>query len=275
MHILLYIDDLSAAEQAIQLLINLNYPVDTDITLISVYEIEKEQPHLELIQNQVKARLVDKYSDINMYIRSGHVIDHVVQEAATHTYDLVITGTEEHQGLLHLRYDSFPRKLSKGINVPFLIARNVPDHISKVLFCTSAELPSLETLRIGGRLFSGLDIEVGLLHVMSQLALRPDSVADDLLDTAETAIQRNTHEGIHLSRGLQMLKTVGINGKITPRLRHGLVIEQVLAEIEEGHYDLVVIGEHYRQGLNRWYEVLLDDIAGQLLGQSPRSILTV
>jgi nucleotide-binding universal stress UspA family protein len=275
MNILLFIDNLTTAEQVTKLLLGLDYPVETKITLLTIYENEKDQFQLENILNDVKRDLSVKYLHIQTDLQPGHVIEKLIEESSTHAYDFIVTGTEIHQGHFHFRNDSFPRKLSREINLPLLIARNVPEKIEKILFCTSAEAPSLDTLRIAGRLLSGLKVEFGLLHVMSQLALRPDSLPDDLLDTAESAIQRNTREGLQLVKGMQILASTGIDSKITPCLRHGLVIDQVLIEIEEGTYDLVVIGEHYRHGLNRWLEVLLDDVAGQLLIQSPRSILII
>jgi nucleotide-binding universal stress UspA family protein len=58
-------------------------------------------------------------------------------------------------------------------------------------------------------------------------------------------------------------------------MRHGLVVEQVLAELSRGHYDLLVVGAHHQPGQNRWLEILLDDVADRLLNHAPCSVLVV
>jgi nucleotide-binding universal stress UspA family protein len=166
-------------------------------------------------------------------------------------------------------------KLARTLTIPFLVARNVPLRLSKILLCTSAEVTALETVRVGGRLVSSANAEIILLHVMSQVAMRLDSPPDDLLDTAQSAIQRVTREGQHLERAVQLLGQVGVTAPVTPSLRHGLVVDEVLAELEEGQYNLLVIGGHYHHGRSHWEEFLIEDVAGQLIHRAPCSVLIV
>ena len=126
-----------------------------------------------------------------------------------------------------------------------------------------------------GALLQGAKTEIGLLHVMSQVALKPESAPEDLFDTAKTAINRKTREGKHLQDAIQQLRTAGVSSPIVPQLRHGLVVEQVLAELGQGHYDLLVVGAHHQPGQNRWLEILLDDVADRLLNHAPCSVLVV
>jgi nucleotide-binding universal stress UspA family protein len=72
-----------------------------------------------------------------------------------------------------------------------------------------------------------------------------------------------------------LLEAAGVKRPITPNLRHGLVIDQVLAEVRQGKYDLLVVGAHHKPGQNRWLEILLDDVADQLLNQANCSVLVV
>ena len=63
--------------------------------------------------------------------------------------------------------------------------------------------------------------------------------------------------------------------EITPRLRHGLVVEEILGELEDPEYGLLVLGAHSAAGRGRLLEVLLDDITEQLIAKSPCSVLVV
>ena len=274
MHILICSDDSPAAEQAANLVTLLNFPSEMEVTLLAVSESESDQNKLMTSLNRLKDSLGGARPGINLLIRHGHPAEQILTEASSHVYDLVAVGIgEHHRSLLHLRSDTTLNKLARDLHIPLLLARNVPEHLDSILFCTSAENTSLDTLRLGGKIISYLPARVGLVHVMSQLALRLDSMSEDLMDTAETAMQRQTREGLHLKEGIQTLREAGVSSEILPRLRHGLVLNQVLTEIEDGHYDLLVIGTHFRPGLDRWMEVLLDDVTSQLLTQSPCSVL--
>jgi nucleotide-binding universal stress UspA family protein len=55
-------------------------------------------------------------------------------------------------------------------------------------------------------------------------------------------------------------------------VRHGLVVEEILAEAQCGDYDLVVIGAHRGEG---WRRILLDDLAHEIINYVDRPILVV
>lgn len=276
MRVLLCTDGSSRAEQAATLLCRMNFPEDTEITLIGVSEAEGDALRLETSFDRIEKHFEQTYPHLQRKIRHGQAGDQILKETEQSAYDLIALGASgQHRGLVGLKTGSTASRLARMAHIPLLVARNVPERIARVLFCTAAEAPSEETLQLGGRLIASAGAQVGLLHVMSQLALRLDSPPEDLLDTAQTAIERGTREGQHLMRAAAVLRQAGVRSEIVPRLRHGLVVDEVLVEIEEGAYDLLVIGRHYRQPVNRWLEILLEDVAGQLLSQAPCSALIV
>lgn len=57
-----------------------------------------------------------------------------------------------------------------------------------------------------------------------------------------------------------------------PNVRHGRVVDEILAESRAEDYDLVVIGAHRGEG---WRRILLDDLAQQLITQIDRPVLVV
>lgn len=276
MRILIYTDGCPAAEQAVRMVSLLNFPAEAEITLLAIAESEDEAMQPSTAIDRLEQMLGGKRPTLKRVTRRGHVAEQISVEIGKQPFDLVAIGAEEHhRGRLHLRSDSLTSKLAHQIKSPLLVARAAPERLGKILFCTSAEPTALETLRVGGNLVAHTQAEIGLLHVMSQVALRPDSLPDDLLDTAETAIQRGTREGQHLQQATQTLRAAGVRGEIYTCLRHGLVVNQVLKEINESRYELLVIGAHFRPGLNRWMGILLDDVTNQLLAQSPCSVLVV
>lgn len=276
MKVLICTDGSPAAEEGATLVARLGFTPDTEYTLLGVREMDKDRPNLASSMDRMTHTLGGVTPGVRHIIRHGHPADQILTEAQSCTYDLVVIGERGHQPNLPLmKLGSTAGKLARRIQAPLIVARKVPGKIGKVLFCTGGEQPSEETVRLGGGMLTGLVAEISLLHVMSQVFLKPDSPPDDLLDTAETAIARRTREGRLLQKAKKQLSDSGITSPITPRLRHGLVVEEILAEVREGKYDLLVLGAHHKPGQNRWLGLLLDDVADQLLNQAPCSVLIV
>jgi nucleotide-binding universal stress UspA family protein len=87
---------------------------------------------------------------------------------------------------------------------------------------------------------------------------------------ADALILEQAPEGELLGRDLQALRNKGY--PCIPKVRHGLVVEEVLAEARMGDYDLVIIGAHRGTG---WRRILLDDIAHQIVVGLDRPVLVV
>ena len=69
----------------------------------------------------------------------------------------------------------------------------------------------------------------------------------------------------------EVLNAAGVEASI--KVRVGLVVEEIVAELTEGGYDLLVVGAHRSQGLVE--RLLLEDVAADILGESPVPVLVV
>jgi len=177
--------------------------------------------------------------------------------------------------LLKMHLGSDTRIIVSQVEIPLLLARRYTKSIEKVLICTGGEETSVDTLKIGGKFVSFSKAQVCVLHVMSQLALEVSSQADDLRDTAQTAIQKKTREGLHLAWAVNQIQKAGASTPVIPVLRHGLVLDQVIAELREGKYDLLVIGSHHVSGRSRTLDAFLEDVASDLVSATSCSVLII
>jgi nucleotide-binding universal stress UspA family protein len=105
---------------------------------------------------------------------------------------------------------------------------------------------------------------------MSQMGAGPGVEGDQLQADAEELIEAQTPEGELLERDIQMLEPLSV--QLRPMVRHGLVVDEILAEAQAGDYDLVVIGAHRGEG---WRRILLDDLAHQIIIHLDRPVLVV
>ena len=276
MKILICTDGSPAAEEAANLVARMGFPLDAQITLLGVSESDGDKANLYDSMDRIVTALGGSRQGLVRTLRHGQPVEEILHELQSQAYDLVAVGERgHHHGLPLLKLGSTAGKLARRINTHLLVARNVPNSINKILVCTGAENPSVDTMQRSGRLIAGSNAEVGLLHVMSQVFLGPRSHPEDILDSAESAIIRGTREGTHLKLAIEQLEKTGVKGSIKPFIRHGLVVDKVLAEINKENYDLLVLGAHHQPGQNRWLEILLDDVADQLLNQAVCSVLVV
>jgi nucleotide-binding universal stress UspA family protein len=108
------------------------------------------------------------------------------------------------------------------------------------------------------------------LHVMSQIAAAPGVRGWELRASANELIEKHTVEGSLLEADL--VRLAKLNVRLEAKVRHGLVVREILDEMQSGDYDLVVIGAHQGRG---WERFLLDDLAHELISQADRPLLVV
>nr|MBI2903873.1 universal stress protein [Chloroflexota bacterium] len=213
--------------------------------------------------------------DASIRLRVGEPVEQILAEVSEGAHDLVVIGTSGGRGLAKLFMGSTSSRLAKRSPVPLLVVKGRRESVKRILVCTGGEMFGEQNARWGGQVAAWTGARVTILHVMSQMPLSERARLEDLDDTAPEAIAQNTREGAMLQSAVDAAVAVGAAAEVKPKLRHGLVLDEILAEIEAGDYDLVVIGAHYAPPGMPWRGLLLDDVADQIIEQSPRSVLVV
>jgi nucleotide-binding universal stress UspA family protein len=237
---------------------------DTRITILGVSESSAD---LEKIKDSIDyiGKTLGRTYKIAQKIRNGDPIEEILAEALENSYDLVAVGGGGNQlGLLHPQIGPTTGRLARKLHTHFLVARNIPEKFSKVLICTGADVPESETMKLGGKWLSRTDAQVSLLHVIPVSKAVSDKGREE----------KKSHDRL-IEHSTKQLRASGVKTDIIPLLRHGLVVEEVLKELSEQAYELLVVGSHYQPGQDRWQGMLLDDITDQLLNRSSCSILII
>lgn len=112
--------------------------------------------------------------------------------------------------------------------------------------------------------------EIVVLHVMSQMSAGPGVKGEQLRSGTEELIEERAPEGELLRRDVEALENLDIRARA--KVRHGLVVEEIVEEVQNGDYDLVVIGAYRGEG---WQRILLDDLAHKIIVQLDRPVLVV
>jgi nucleotide-binding universal stress UspA family protein len=206
----------------------------------------------------------------------------LLAESAGGRYDLIVVGSRGRRGWARLAFGSVAARLARYAEAPVLIVKGPPrTALRRVLACTGGDVRGERAARWGGRVAGWAGAELTLLHVMSQMGVSPAAQLDQLNEPAERAIARDTREGRHLVREIEIARSSAGDPalNVRPKLRYGLVLDEITTEARAGDYDLVVIGGHMApdasRGTGQLRSYLLEDVAEALVLALERPILVV
>ena len=259
MKILLCTDGSPHTVRALKLGTRVACAAASSVDILAIAERDQEA-ELSQLAEVAAADLEEAGIPVAIHRRTGRIAEEVVRQAQAVPYDLLIIGSRGRRGLVRRLLGSVALHVAAHAPASVLVVKGRPRDLQRFLVCSSAGPVSEHTVRFAGRLARALGASVTLLHVMSQLPLGEDATPDDLGASAEELIKRGSREGIHFNRMLELLTTKQKTTRAV--VRHGLVRDEIIAEAQEGHYDLLVTGAHVTPGLNAR---LVDDLSAGIL----------
>lgn len=206
-------------------------------------------------------------------IRTGPVAQEILAELRSTPYDLLILGERRPHRLLTRVLGSVVGRVTGHAPCAVLVARGATKHFSRVLICDSGgPEPSVVDVWLmrGLARLAQTDAAVTVLHVMSQISAGPGVDNADLVAGAADVIARGAREGRILAHDLHALD--GYAFDVHARLRHGFVVDEIVAEARQCRADLIVIGAHRVQGLQGR---LAADLAKEIMNRVAQPVLIV
>lgn len=272
MRVLIAVDNSPQADAAVHKASQLTQSFAVTPTVLTVVRREDELPEARALQARIKPRLNGR-GPVQTRIRVGNAAEEIVREVNEGHYDLLILGDRSQRNLLARLWGSITQKVIEQVHVPVLVAKGGAPLPKKILLCDSGivEGTLLNRLTRYTPELLAPDVTVTVLHVMSQISAGPGVPGQQLRADADELIRAHTPEGEILEKDLHVLEAVGVHS-VTLKIRHGLVVDEIVAEAESGNYDLVVIGSHRHEG---WGRYLLDNISTQVILDVDRPVLVI
>jgi len=240
--------------------------------LLQVLDPGKDRPPCQKDSVLQKATELFETHCLQTKVRIGKLAEEILAEVQEGSFGLVILGDRPHRILGRVFGKPVSQQIIEGADCSVMIVRGRTGPVHKILLCDSGAQGSGLLERFTNQVAGLLDgqEEVTVLHVMSQISAGPGVVGKQLRANAEDLIVEHTPEGELLERDVQSLQKSGIHH--SAKVRHGLVVEEILAEARSGDYDLVVIGSHHA---THWQHFLLDDLARQIITNVDRPVWVV
>lgn len=240
------------------------------VTLLGVVEAPDEERKVNRMIERTSNALCEYVADIETRIRRGHAAEEILKETEESEYDLVVVGSRGRRGITRFLLGSTAARLARYCQAPVLIVKGIRKDIKRILVCTGGAKCGERDTELAARVAALTGASVTVLHVMSQLPLTPDAKMSDLENPTEALLETDAPEAVHLRRDLRILQDLNVDGGA--KVRHGLVIDEILAEVEEGDYDLIVAGAHIASGVQRF---VLSDTTEEIVLSSDRPVMVV
>jgi nucleotide-binding universal stress UspA family protein len=266
MHLLVYVNDILTAGDALRLVDRLATHFTISVDLLASENLIVDHPFHAISPEQTN-RLP--------FTASGELA--IWNACRTVHYDLVVVATEERRGLVRLIWGSRVGRMVHMAPASMWIVRQPASKVQHILLGVSGSPQMEHDVRLTAILAQVFGARVTLAHVVSQLPLTYVEEAPvhsriqlkRYLDLPEVA-------SVQLRKALQILAEYGVIAKVV--LREGLVRDELLALCQPSGdsmpaVDLLVLGAHVRSagaGMD-YYE----DIAEQVAQAAPISTLVV
>jgi len=272
MRILIATDGLPHSERVVHLSAKLAEAAGAKLTILAVVKRESDLANAEKILDMATASLPARTFEFQTRTRVGNIAEETVQEALEGMYNLVVIGMGFGGNLLQrLLLPTGEWVLEHGPS-SVIVVKGQAVLPKRILICDSG-VDSSTLLDQFKQLFSDLlleDTHLTVLHVMSQISAGPGVNGWQLRADADELIEAKTPEGEILDQDTQVLDE--LQQDIEAKVRHGLVVDEIIAEARDGEYDLIVIGEH-QNGF--WERLVLDNLAHQIVTAADRPVMII
>ncbi|NJK78555.1 MAG: universal stress protein [Chloroflexaceae bacterium] len=265
MNILLY----AGAAPWRDLVLSYSVPIITHTaTKLTLVAAEDEQA-AALLRNATERLDLPPRVEVVQQIIPGDVQQAVLAAAEQQRYDLAILG-RLNRPLGRLLPGPRSKAITRRLKMSVLRVHGESRPIRRILLASGGNIYTFDNARLTAAIAAPLGAEVTLVHVLSQ-----EQLCFELIPDAQTAHEEFRYSDMMEASVLQEAVDLLCNLRVPTRLqvRVGPVLDEILAELATGNYDMLVVGAHRADdALER---ILLEDITSALLDHSPLPVLVV
>jgi nucleotide-binding universal stress UspA family protein len=260
MRILFCSDGSAAAEEAVRFAAPIAAGCHAETTILGISEAAGPKDALlpslrrsqELLQQQsVSAELVTK---------SGPSVPEIVQRTREILYDLVVIGTERRRRGASFRRSVKTHQIIEAITPPVLLYLGERRALRNILLCTGGGEPAGKAVELTGTIARSTQAAVTLFHVLAAAPVLYSGLLNQEEDASQV-LRSDSALGRGLRQRQESLEKLGV--ACTVRLRHGVLVPELLTELRQAEYDLVVAGS----------SPVRDPVRAYMLGNVTREVI--
>lgn len=220
--------------------------LNTNVTLLGVNEkpnpaaIDDHNPLEDVFEAAVE--LFQKNGvKYELLVENGNAED-VIPQWAKQRDSIVVLGPLGRPQIRRLLTGSSIRHLMEEIEQPILYVPEATLPLKKILICIGGLGYEVTAEHIAMQMAMKSRAEVTLLHIVPPMDLDYPT-ARIVRENWQNLTETDTPVGRSLREALQVAKDEGLTASV--KARQGNVVEEILAEVKEGGYDLLCMGSPY------------------------------
>ncbi len=270
MRILVCTDGSERGQKVLALAATIAAATGAATTILGITELEAEEERLQKTLERAAKEFRTRRIEIELVTRHGDPVDEILEQVKNFAADLVIIGAEQKRAEGHFRLSAKAYSIVSMLPVPVLLVRRVRLQLKRFLICSGGGSYIENAVRFTAELARSLGSTVTLLNVVAE----PPAMHAGLVRREEDT-DRLLRSGSALGRNLlkekKMLEEAGVSVEV--RVRHGIVIDQILKEMEQGDHDLVIVGSFPEQHRMRQY--VIGNLTREIVNRCERPILVI
>ena len=269
MKILVCVAGMPYAEQTVEFGILIARLYGASVTLLTVVANDSDAPEAkEMLASLAQQMQADVAEQI---VRLGRTaVSEIVFECQRGDYDMVVLGTRVIHGFSLFKRSGVARTITQKVPIPVLVVKQAPAGLHRILICTSGQEREPTVIQTGLELAALAQAAVRLLYVADPMP-QMYSGLEEMEETIEELLASGTPIAKQLRRAVDMLGRASVEAQLIKR--HGLVVDEILKEIEETPYDLVVIGASEHEVF--WQALILGNVSPYVVENASCSVLVV
>lgn len=233
---------------------------------------EEESGEGKLLETLTRAQGAFQQQGIKteLVIKHGDPVDEIVERTRETRFDLVVIGAERKRSEGGILLSAKAYSLISAISAPVLVIPETRFQLKRFLICSGGGTYIDNAVQFAGQLARDLAATVTLLNVVPE----PPAMHAKLIRMEED-VNALLNSNSTLGRNLQTAKAIvgrfGLTADV--RIRHGIVIHEILKEIEEGDYDVIVCGSWPLR--DPWRHYVIGNVTREILSRADRPVLVI
>ena len=270
MKILVCSDGSERACRALASAASIAHATKAETTIFGITESEQDEPRLLEALSEDSSVFREQNVQPEIVTKIGDPVTEIIRQTQTTVYDLVVIGAERRGAQEFFLPSTKAYAITEAIAPPVLVVPVARPVIKKILICTGGGAYIENAVRFTSKLAKNLSAEITLLNVIPQ----PPAMHGTIFRRQEdvTALLNSNSA---LARNLRTEKEI-IEGAGVPavvQIRHGIVIHQILAEVERCDYDLVVSGSWPVR--DAWRNYAIGNVTREIVNRTDRPVLVI
>jgi len=241
-----------------------------ETTILGITKNEPEEPNLMAALREGAQVFREQAVGPEIVTKIGDPVAEIVRSTKETDYNLVVIGAERRGAQEFFLPSTKAYSIAEAIVPPVLVVPVSRPAIKRILICSGGGTYIENAVRFTSTIAKDLAAEIALLTVTP----RPPAMHGTIFRRQEDVaalLKSNSALGRNLRAAQEIIKRACV--PVVVEVRHGIVIDEILAEVERRDYDLVVSGSWPVR--DAWRHYAIGNVTREIVNRTHRPVLVV